>query len=512
MQRIETYKISDTLEIEALLSEMEKNFPIKIEAPIYQEQSFFDTFDWRLYNEGATIIKAGNAYALFSLKSEEIIQESNLKSKHQPGFWWDFPDGKLKNELKKSLDVRALLPLFSIKNKILNTRILNEDEKTVLRVQLKNISSINNQKIQENVNIINLVELKGYEKEFDKFKTYLAENDFIQEFFDIYLWALKIIDKAPGDYSSKLNIQLEPNMTARQAAITIFRFLLQVIKQNVEGIKKDIDTEFLHDFRVAIRRTRSALTQLKGILPKEIKSRFKIEFANLGKATNQMRDLDVYLLNKKYYQNMLPEFLQPNLDPLFEQLASERKKEHKSIVRALGSDSNLKLIDRWESFLNTDQENEKTKNSHKPIIDLAKKFISRQYDHVIKAGMDIQDDSPAIKLHQLRIECKKLRYLLEFFSSLFPREEISILVKQLKKLQDNLGDYNDLSVQQYSLKKYLETIMPENENSTGVAASIGGLISVLYQQQQSVRQSFARTFADFSSPSNAELYKKLFAR
>lgn len=512
MQRIESYIISDTIEFESLLNDIKKTFPIKIETSNYQEQSFFDTFDWRLYSEGKTLIKTGSDYALIPLQNHGAAQNLSWKSKRQPKFWWDFPDGKLKNELKKLLDVRSLLPLFNIRNKIINARVLNEDEKTVLRVQLKNISLNIDQNNQEMVNVIRLIELKGYEKEFDGFKSYLAKREIIHDSIDIYLWALENLDKTPGDYSSKLKIHLEPNMTTRQAAIIIFKFLLHIIKQNVDGIKKDVDIEFLHDFRVAIRRTRSALTQIKGIFPKETKNRFKTDFAILGKSTNRMRDLDVYLLKKRHYQNMLPNFLQQNLDPLFDQLASERKNEHKSIVKALESDSFTKIIEQWDSFLSADQEKEKTKNSHKPIIDLAKQFTSQKYNQVIKAGMDIRDDSPATKLHQLRIECKKLRYLLEFFSSLFPQDEVSILVKQLKKLQDNLGDYNDLSVQQHSLKEYLETIPTDNENTMGLAASIGGLIAVLYQRQQSVRQSFSQTFADFSSRSNAELYEKLFAR
>ena len=48
--------------------------------------------------------------------------------------------------------------------------------------------------------------------------------------------------------------------------------------KNKPGILADHDTEFLHDFRVACRRTRSALTQLKGILPASVAAPFNAEF------------------------------------------------------------------------------------------------------------------------------------------------------------------------------------------------------------------------------------------
>ena len=50
----------------------------------------------------------------------------------------------------------------------------------------------------------------------------------------------------------------------------ILRHTLAVMRANEEGIKADWDTEFLHDYRTAVRRTRSALSQIPGIFPPEI--------------------------------------------------------------------------------------------------------------------------------------------------------------------------------------------------------------------------------------------------
>ncbi len=62
-------------------------------------------------------------------------------------------------------------------------------------------------------------------------------------------------------------------------------------------------------------------------------------------------------------------------------------------------------------------------------------------------------------VHQLRINCKKLRYLMEFFAPLFPENEIKTLIKALKLLQDNLGNFNDYSVQQIFLRQVLNEKM-----------------------------------------------------
>jgi CHAD domain-containing protein len=117
---------------------------------------------------------------------------------------------------------------------------------------------------------------------------------------------------------------------------------------------------------------------------------------------------------------------------------------------------------------------------------------------------------PDEKLHRLRIQCKKLRYLLEFFASLFPSDEITLLTKQLKQFQDNLGEFNDLSVQRNTLKEYLDTIVPESDRAILVAAAIGGLITNLNMRQQHVRAEFSDQFRLFGQKKNTKLVKQLF--
>ena len=91
----------------------------------------------------------------------------------------------------------------------------------------------------------------------------------------------------PGDYSSKLNLSLNHEASGREATCEILKCLQDVMHQNEAGIRADWDTEFLHDFRVAIRRTRSALSQIKGVLPEDAVAHFKDEFRQLGRSTNR---------------------------------------------------------------------------------------------------------------------------------------------------------------------------------------------------------------------------------
>lgn len=511
MESIWRCKIPNLKSIQTIITEISQKFSINKTSPMQHRQLFFDTFDWRLYDAGLFLIREQNEFILVSLLTELPVEKTVVDFRIQPKFWWDFPDGSLKDVLKKIMDVRVLIPLIEIENTINQIRILNADQKTVLKVQLENSCLIQKNQQQELMNAIKLLPVRGYDRELNDVKIWLNKQGINEETRHVFFLALEAAGKKPGDYTSKLNFTLLPDMTAREATGMILNFLLRVMQQNAAGIIADIDTEFLHDFRVAIRRTRSAISQIKGVLPKDIRDQFKADFAVLQKASNHLRDLDVYLLNKIKYQQMLPAPLRAGLEPLFEQLQEERKKEHKNLVKMVGEDSYKRLIESWDALLNSIADQLETKNSNRPVIDLARKFILKKYKQVIEIGSQIKDDSPTVQLHQLRIECKKLRYLLEFFASLFPQDEIALLVKQLKKLQDNLGDFNDLSVQQKSLKQYLEAISPENIDSQKTASAIGGLITSLYQQQQNIRQAFAQTYSQFSGQDNEKIYQKLFS-
>jgi CHAD domain-containing protein len=100
---------------------------------------------------------------------------------------------------------------------------------------------------------------------------------------------------------------------------------------------------------------------------------------------------------------------------------------------------------------------------------------------------------------------------MEFFSSLFPRKRIKILIQQLRKLQDNLGDFNDLCVQEEYLLNTADELPLTDQQSKKTLEAIGSLIGTLDREKQIVKDAFARTFTEYASPENKNLFRKLFA-
>ena len=130
------------------------------------------------------------------------------------------------------------------------------------------------------------------------------------------------------------------------------------------------------------------------------------------------------------------------------------------------------------------------------------------YRRVLKRGTKIKPHTPAEALHQLRIECKKLRYLLEFFRSLCERKRVVPFIKELRKLQDNLGDFNDLQVQQEALKKWAVEMAEQNAAAPALTA-MDRLAGHLEQLQALERKRFGKQFADFAVGRNQALFRQL---
>ena len=106
-------------------------------------------------------------------------------------------------------------------------------------------------------------------------------------------------------------------------------------------------------------------------------------------------------------------------------------------------------------------------------------------------------ESPAEALHELRKQCKKLRYLMEFFQSLFPKEQIKQLIKILKGLQDNLGEHQDLEVQEHTLKDFSKEMMVAAGVPAETLLAMGILVQDLDNRRQCARD--ADRFAEFET-------------
>jgi CHAD domain-containing protein len=123
-------------------------------------------------------------------------------------------------------------------------------------------------------------------------------------------------------------------------------------------------------------------------------------------------------------------------------------------------------------------------------------------------GDAIDENSPSEALHDLRKSCKKLRYLMEFFQSLYPENQIKQFIKNLKGLQEVLGDFQDYAVQENTLKSFSEEMLNNNIHANTLLA-MGVLIQNLDTLRSNARKDFSSKFLIFRHEENHSEFKSL---
>lgn len=457
-----------------------------------------DCFDQSIRQSGRLLIETEGALVLMEADGRLLRQPAARKG----NFVADLADGPVKHHLSDMSPLRCLLDLGQgelVKDQL---RLVDDEEKTHLRVDVLRFSKDN-----KTVSLMALTPVRGYDKAQKQVtKGLLTAGASVATPGQIQ--SVLFPDLVP--YVAKPKLSFAPETTAVAAANQIIAAYLSVARQNEPGTIADFDTEFLHDYRVALRKIRSVLSLFKGVYGDAATAELKQRFSDLMAPTGALRDLDVYLLEQDYYFDMLPENLHEGLRLMFETFATDRKDALTTVTKRLKSVAYNREMAELQVMFETPGEIVQGPQGGLTVGDYAKRLIWKRYRKVCKTAAKIDDKTPDEEVHELRISCKKLRYLIEFFAPQFDGAEIKAILKPLKKLQDNLGLFNDFSVQQESLQALISSGRLKGQTALKAAQSIGALISILHGRQLEERARVVQSFAGFDSQGTRERFRTLF--
>jgi CHAD domain-containing protein len=465
------------------------------------EGVLLDTFDEEMFHSNKMLFQVREMLFLCDLQTGQLIEQVS------PAGWSfadDLPDGPVTLLVKSVSCLRAFLPVAKVQLRFEHGLLLDDEGKT--RARFNNLAIGRGRK---SVGVGSTQYLRGYNQAHVDLRHSLEEigASFCQDVGRVY----DFLEIKREKYTTKPIIQLNPEAPVKDSAQAIINAFIRTARRNEKGVVADYDTEFLHDYRVSLRKVRSVLSLFKGVYSLEDTVRLKQDFASVMQKTNTLRDLDVYLLNKEKYFSMVPADTHEGLEILFDYFAGERKKEQKSVSKIIRSKIYLKEINRLEKLFADGSNIGSGPKGEEGSLAFGCRVVLNRYGKVCKIARRIDDKTEDEVIHELRINCKKLRYLMEFFSPLFPEVDMKALIKSLKLLQDNLGNFNDYSVQQTFLRQVL------SEKMTGfggwelkVAESVGALTAMLNRLQRKERRQVMKNFARFDSFETRAILKKLF--
>jgi CHAD domain-containing protein len=460
-----------------------------------QTRVWLDTFDGRLRQADLTLAylsRTGGSGELVLTGPDQVVRQAAVV--RWPALIDAVPAGQVADRLRSVIGVRALLPVARVRSDVGEWRVLNADDKTVVRAYVDQARTADNGS-GALPGRIRLAPVRGYDVQAARVAGLLAEAGLAPDNtpeFDLLLrdGLVSLPGQAPFDMS------LHPGQDAVAALAGQLLGLWQIIEINVPGVVDDVDTEFLHDLRVAVRRTRSMLKLAGDVLPADTTARFAPEFKWLGDLTTPVRDLDVLLLDFPDMVAGLAEAQPDDLTPLREHLRRERARQRQLLLRGLRSARRTDLATAWRAALTPlTRPGSRARRSANGIDTqtLAAQRIDRAWRRVASRARRVTPESPPSLLHDLRKRCKELRYVLELTADVCRPEPHRALLNDLKALQDRLGEFQDAEVHRDAIRGYATAILAEQRAGAATLLAMGELVARYgSRQRQAAADAVAR--------------------
>lgn len=283
-----------------------------------------------------------------------------------------------------------------------------------------------------------------------------------------------------------------------EAGRKVLRMHLARMLQFEAGTRSGADTEDLHKMRVAIRRMRAAWRVFDGAYRPKVQRRYIKELRSVARALGEVRDIDVRLEDLDAYLAKLPAPGRVAMEPLRSAWRRERELARKGMVARLDSKRYREFVDDYLDFTESPGAAERKPPLGQPslIRDTAGSRTLAAYERV-RAYQTIITWADVKTLHALRIECKRLRYTLEYFSEVLPVSSRK-LIAQVTEVQDHLGEMNDADVAATTTRDWLNLNAPHLPATSREA--VGLYLDTREADVERLRRSFRPLWRRLTGP------------
>lgn len=217
------------------------------------------------------------------------------------------------------------------------------------------------------------------------------------------------------------------------------------LQANVPGAVQNLDEEYLHQVRVALRRLRVVLAMAETFRADAELSALHEQVAELYVELGRLREWDVFVTQiLAPIRARLPR--QTGLRGVLRASEKLRAQHHAAVERKLQSGDYQRFLLRFGAWMHGGYWHEQAAE-RSTLAHFAAQILDKHSLQAGKRGKHLDIANPA-QLHTLRIACKKLRYGAEIFASLFDAGKTKRYLSALSSLQDTLGALNDFTVAQ----------------------------------------------------------------
>ena len=246
-------------------------------------------------------------------------------------------------------------------------------------------------------------------------------------------------------------------------------YCLHLVEQYLPLVFNQNSDEFLHQFRVNLRRIKSLMTVFKELFDSDIYQKINSDLRDAIAATNKKRDLDIFLINLNNYEK------KDDLTDFIKFLAEEQKVEEQKFIEFIKEQKVENIIFNMKAMLNENSNFYTTRLANLPSKEYIKNTIKHLYAKTIKTINRLDNKTKLEKFHEARIKIKKIRYLTDTFKN-YP---LKIHNKSLKKYQNIFGELNDLKNQVNIINHYI----PQCKNKKALKTLLNKFTKEMYLQK-----------------------------
>ena len=292
-------------------------------------------------------------------------------------------------------------------------------------------------------------------------------------------------------------LALARGISVNEALGKIFRVCANQCAANQDAVLDRGDPEGVHQFRVALRRMRSALVVFKTVLPPEHTAWLNREASRLIDVLGPARDWDVFITETfATVRAARPD--DETLERLSEASETERARAYEQ-AEALRAPDYTEFLLRFGRWIETAgwRDGANPAVLDQPLARLGGRLLDKRHKRVLKRGRDFEQLSDA-DLHRLRISLKKLRYAGEFFAAQFPDGKPRPYIRTLRRLQDDLGQLNDAAVAERCLKELLDA-QRESDHLAALGVGAGQVIGWHARAREETRSQMTEDWHAFAA-------------
>jgi len=305
--------------------------------------------------------------------------------------------------------------------------------------------------------------------------------------------------------SEKLRVRLEDRLDLAVRKFLTYQF--QRFREQLPGVRQDIDTEFVHQARVATRRMRSALRLFREAIPQTAVIYLGEELKWLGAKFGAVRDLDVFLLNLSRFKPQI-RFFPSNKKKAFENwIEKHRRSPLKALQEALESSRYKAFERRFIQFLERPlPARPRVPLAMKPVREVAPLVTTEKFEAAIQQGHKVLAKPKLKQFHALRIQMKRLRYAVEFMAPAY-EGALTPFIERTVEIQDCLGELQDTVF----TRGFIEFLLDEWKGKL-VEPDLLFILGEIYQLQTEIagdrRERFSKIWERFSSEETVNLLKE----